>query len=356
VSLEFEIPLDESTLSVISRIDRLSARWAAGPSIGEPRLARIREAAKIRSIGSSCRLSGISISDQDVAGILRDQSVNLPDATAVRGYEQALSFDLGSDLLSADRLRELNAVVLGEAPSSGGAWRSGPSHCETFDASGRATGRVIQILPARMIEAKLDDLLTWFELEMRSRERHPLIVIAAFNLGFLAISPFEFGNGRTIRVLLDLLLRRAGYGYLPYASLTSQMEDLREVYYDAFDQSQSGIWNGTADFGPWLDYFMTLLDRHRERVATKMELEQGVSGMTPLQQTIVETVREHGTVDAGLLLKATGANRNTLKDNVRRLVTKGLLEKTGERRATRYRLAPMDQARDARGVPLGTER
>ena len=56
-------------------------------------------------------------------------------------------------------------------------------------------------------------------------------------------------------------------------------------------------------------------------------------------------MREHGSVDAALLLKATGANRNTLKDNLRRMVQKGLLDKTGQRRGTRYQLAAFDQPR-----------
>ena len=50
-------------------------------------------------------------------------------------------------------------------------------------------------------------------------------------------------------------------------------------------------------------------------------------------------VQEVRDVDAALLLKATGANRNTLKDNLRRLVQRGVLQKTGQRRGTRYRMA-----------------
>jgi DNA-binding MarR family transcriptional regulator len=95
---------------------------------------------------------------------------------------------------------------------------------------------------------------------------------------------------------------------------------------------------------------MELLDRHRARVEAKVNLEREASELSPLQRSIMDTVREHGTVDAGLLLKATGANRNTLKDNVRRLVAQGVLEKTGERRTTRYRLASQHPARSARGV------
>ncbi|HXV77540.1 MAG TPA: Fic family protein [Candidatus Polarisedimenticolaceae bacterium] len=349
MSLQFSLPVTETILSVISQADQMRGKWSAAIPIGEGRLQRIREATAIRSIGSSCRLSGIGISDHDVAGILRGQSVVLPDSASVRGYARAMGFPLGNGLLEPATLQRLNAVVLGQDESRPSAWRTHPSHCETFDSEGHATGRVIQILPSRLIEEKIADLVTWFELEMRERARHPLIAIAAFYLGFLAISPFELGNGRTIRVLVGLLMRRAGYDYVPYASLERHMEDLREDYYEALDRTQSGIWTGDADFSPWLDYFMELLDRHRRKLEKKIELERGSSLMTPLQRTIVDTVREHGTVDARLLLQATGANRNTLKDNVRRLVTDGWLEKTGERRATKYRLAAHDRARDALG-------
>lgn len=358
MAIQFEIPVSQATLSIVSRIDRFRGDWSANPGVSPERLDRIRKAARIQSIGASCRLSGIHVSDHEVAGILRKESIPLPDTRAVAGYDDAINVNLeGPGLLDTGMLQRLNATVLGigkdgqdQVGDEECCWRRQPSHCETFDENGQATGRVIPILPPRLIEENLEELVTWFELEMRDGKRHPLPVIATFVLGLLAICPFEFGNGRTIRALTGHLLLRAGYSYAPYASLESQMESFREVYYSAFDQSQSGIWSGEADFSPWLDYFMELLDRHRSRVEAKVNLERSASELSPLQQSILETVREHGTVDAGLLLKATGANRNTLKDNVRRLVTQGVLEKTGERRTTRYRLAGQHPARNAQGV------
>jgi len=356
VSIHFEIPVSQATLNIVSRIDGFRGDWSAHHGVPTDRLGRLSEAARIQSIGASCRLSGIHVSDHEVAGVLRGESVPLRDTKAVLGYAAAIDYDLGdSPLLKTISIRKLNAITVGEGVEGSekvepSGWRQQHSHCETFDSEGRATGRVIPILPPRMIEEKLEDLVTWYELEMRSGERHPLPVIAAFELGMMAISPFKFGNGRTIRVLTGHLLRRTGYDYAPYASVESQMENLREVYYDAFDKAQSGIWSGSADISPWLDYYMEVLDRHRARVEAKIALEREASDMTPLQQTILETVREHGSVDAGLLLKATGANRNTLKDNVRRLVSLGVLEKTGERRTTRYRLASHHKARDASGA------
>jgi Fic family protein len=151
----------------------------------------------------------------------------------------------------------------------------------------------------------------------------------------------------------DLVRVRGASGRLSsrarYASVESQIEDLRETYNDTFGQAQTGFWMGEANLEPWLVFVLEVLERQRGRVEAKAELEREAVAYPPLQRAILETVYEHGDVDAGLLLKATGANRNTLKDNLRRLVERGVLEKTGQRRGTRYRLAPVDPVREPDG-------
>ena len=77
-----------------------------------------------------------------------------------------------------------------------------------------------------------------------------------------------------------------------------------------------------------------------------MALELRSYDLPPLQRAILETVREHGTAAAGLLLVSTGANRNTLKDNLKRLVDRRLLERVGQRRGSYYRLATGDERRE----------
>ena len=93
------------------------------------------------------------------------------------------------------------------------------------------------------------------------------------------------------------------------------------------------------DVHAWVEFFLGVLERHRSRVEVKLALEQGSLSLPPLQRDILETVREHGTANAGLLLRTTGANRNTLKDNLRRMVDQGVLKRSGQKRGTRYRLA-----------------
>jgi Fic family protein len=353
--MDFSIPLSQQILTSVSRLDQFKGRWSSGQGVSQARLDRIAEASRIQSVAASCRLSGIRISDADVAGLLRGESLQLRDAGDVQGYSAALDYPFPATdrVLTSMDLRWLHAVLAARAgePGEPSPWRLKPHQFEAFDAQGHATGRIFSALPPRMVEGKIEDLLTWLEFELRTGERHPILVIGTFLLGFRAASPFDSHNGRMTRVLTYHLLRRAGYEYIPYASLESGMEELRESFQDAFDRAQTRFWKGESKLEPWVHYFLEVLTRHRERVEAKIDLEREALAQTPLQRSILDVVREHGTVDAGLLLRATGANRNTLKDNLRRLVDRGMLERTGQRRGTRYRLAAANRARSAIGAP-----
>ena len=342
---DLDVPVSPTLLGIVGRMDRLRG---AVPSIVEGdggRLGDLERSTLIQTVGATCRLSGIRISDDEAAAVVRGETLPVADAAAVRGTLEAQAYPLesGGRLLDAADLGRLNTIVMGAADSSGAVqpspWRTTPSHCEAFDCSGHASGRVIPILPPRMIPEKLDQLLSWFEMEMHVPGRCAVPTIGALALGLMAISPYERGNGRTIRTLIRRLLLRSGYSYTPYASVEHEMESLRETYYEAFDLAQAGIWGGSADITPWLDYFGEVLDRHRSRAESNLRQENGATELSPLQQAILTAVRAHGTVDAGLLLRATGANRNTLKDNLRRMVDRGVLERSGQRRTARYRLA-----------------
>jgi hypothetical protein len=156
--------------------------------------------------------------------------------------------------------------------------------------------------------------------------------------------PFQLANGRTARAMAVGLLRRRGYAHVDYASLDAVVEDTRRAGSRVLGLSATQLWVGGANTEPWLAYFLDLLRRQADRAVEAISVERSVLEFTRLQRSILEAVREHGHRGAGLLMSCTGANRNTLKDNLRRLVEKGMLERTGSRRGTRYRLA---------GAPVG---
>jgi len=345
--VHFKLPVSQEILTEVAKFDRFQGLWSAQQSIPAERQRRIREAAVVQSVAASCRLAGIHVTNAEVVALLQGGAVPPSDANEILGYAGAMDRDLTAkgQVLTGERVRELHAeVVTGEESATPSPWREHPLYREAFDAAGVATGQVFATLPPRLVADTTEKLITWLESELRSRERHPVLVIGAFELCFFSIGPFERANCRLARLLTNLLLRRAGYSVIPFASLEMQYEELRSEYHDAISGSQTRLWTEDADLGPWLSFYLKALGHHRERVETKIELERQVQDYPPLQRAILETVREHGNVDAALLLQATGANRNTLKDNLRRLVQRGVLEKTGQRRGTRYRMGTGESA------------
>jgi Fic family protein len=164
-----------------------------------------------------------------------------------------------------------------------------------------------------------------------------LLVIAVFTVVFLAIHPLQDGNGRLSRILITLMLLRAGYAYVPYSSLESVIEQSKEGYYLALRQTQGTIRTDSPNWEPWLLFFLRALRQQKERLARKIEREKLVVSSLPEHSVqILDHARDHGRVSIGEIAKLTGVSRNTLKEHFRQLVEKGYLAKQGGGRSTWY--------------------
>lgn len=343
--MNFKIDVDQNILKMVAHLDHFRGAWSGGTGIPAGRQDRLLQEARVRSTLTACSMGGVAVTGED----LRKDVFGAGDLS--RKQMEALGFLAAlkrahldcTAMVTTRTLRDCHATILGSTgrPLQPSDWRTTPYDREAFDSGGNAMGRVFTTLPPHTVPDTMEDLVTWLELELHGRENHPLLVIGAVSLALTAASPFTKGNGRLVWVMIARLLERAGYAYAPYDGLLTGERRERAAYYDALDRSQDRIWNGEADLRPWLSFFLETLVAHADRVRSIAEAEHHSSAFSPLQRKIVETVKQHGSAEAGLLMRATGANRNTLKDNLRRLVDQGNLERLGKRRGTRYRI-PVD--------------
>jgi Fic family protein len=81
---------------------------------------------------------------------------------------------------------------------------------------------------------KVPELMQEFVNKINAFEGHKVLKAAQAHYDFVAIHPFVDGNGRTARLLMNLLLIRAGY---PPALLPVT---LRATYYDALESANKG--------------------------------------------------------------------------------------------------------------------
>lgn len=130
---------------------------------------------------------------------------------------------------------------------------------------------------------------------------------------FLAIHPFQDGNGRLSRILTTLLLLRAGYGYVPYASLEHIIEASKEQYYLALRRTQKTIYTDNSTIMTWASFFLRCLRQQIAVLEKKIQDEEKLTELAPLSRDLLQFSREQGRLTVREAVKLSEANRNTIK-------------------------------------------
>ncbi|MGH8561310.1 MAG: Fic family protein, partial [Nevskiales bacterium] len=325
--------------------------WRALGRLAPDRLSALRRVATIESIGSSTRIEGSKLTDREVEQLLsrlQIKSFATRDEQEVAGYAALMDevFASWQDIaVTENHIRQLHRDLLAYSEKDErhrGSYKTSPNSVAAFDEQGKEIGIVFQTATPFDTPRLMTELLAWFHAERAAPEvgrLHSLLLIGLWVVMFLEIHPFQDGNGRLSRVLTTLLLMQAGYGYVPYSSLESVIEQNKEAYYLALRQTQGTIRTGTPDWQPWLLFFLRALAQQVRRLQKKIEREKIVLAALPeLALRIVEFAREHGRVTMGNAIKLTGASRNTLKQHLRALVERGHLKQRGSGRGVWYEL------------------
>src|SRR5947207_13081949 len=120
----------------------------------------------------------------------------------------------------------------------------------------------------------MEELVAWTVRELSGNKHHPLLVIAVFIVRFLAVHPFQDGNGRLARVLTNLALMRSGYSYVPYSSLERVIEENREQYYRALRSAQGTLDKDESHLIDWVRFFLLCPVQQKESLAAKANNER----------------------------------------------------------------------------------
>ena len=130
--------------------------------------------------------------------------------------------------LTENHIRQLHQTLLRHSDKDArhrGSYKTLSNNVVAFDADGREIGVVFETTSPFDTPREMEALVAWTRKTLDEEALHPLLVVAVFIVAFLAVHPFQDGNGRLSRVLTTLLLLRAGYAYAPYASLERVIED-----------------------------------------------------------------------------------------------------------------------------------
>lgn len=345
-SLEL-INLTPGLVRMIGEIDEFKGRWEALGNLAPERLQSLRRVATIESVGSSTRIEGVRLTDEQIERLLSGvqmQSFETRDEQEVAGYADLMDliFDSYREIsLTENHIHQLHGVLLKYSHKDErhrGAYKKLPNHVEAFDETGKSLGVVFDTATPFDTPRLMESLVSSTNQALGEGEHHPLLVIGNFIVRFLAIHPYQDGNGRLSRALTTLLLLQHGYDYVQYSSLERIIEDSKDRYYAALRRAQSTIERDESRLVDWLDFFIRILLQQKNVLQRKIARERLMSPLPRLSEELLSIVREHRRLTVREAEAVTGANRNTIKDHFKRLVGGGHLVRCGRGRGSWYEL------------------
>ena len=225
-------------------------------------------------------------------------------------------------------------------------WRKSPADMQVV--SGPIGREKIHYIapPADRVPGEMKDFLLWWKEKQGDLEG--IVRAALAHFWFVAIHPFDDGNGRIARALTDMALAQDDGQRIRYYSLSAQIMAERDDYYGILERTAKGSGNVTD----WLLWFLGCFSRAVERsevilaeVAVKARFWQQhlQTPLTGRQRKVINRILdEPGGFEGKLttrkyasIAKVSTATAYRELDHLHQL---GVLKRTGKGRSAGYEL------------------
>lgn len=254
-----------------------------------------------------------------------------------------------ADVVSHERLHGWQAALFptgysGMAKIRVGGYRE---HAEPMQIVSGKMGREqvhYEAPPSDRVHEEMGRLLEWFNAEA---EPDTLVRAALAHLWFETIHPFEDGNGRVGRVLVDLMLARDSGETSRLFRTSQRLLDRRNDYYSQLERAQ----HGGVDVTEWVCWFVDQMQAACDAASRVIDealakarfwLDHRDKVLNERQRKVMNLLLDAGPggFEGGMSTRKyeniAGTSRATASRELIELETLGLLEQVGAGRSTRY--------------------
>jgi Fic family protein len=335
----------------------------------------LHKSALISSIGASTRIENAILTDVEIEWV----DTELTNDGKTTAFEEKKSFILNK--LSQDRersveevvgcravlsviylqadelfplteasLRGLHKVMLSYYPAAeryAGGYKTSPNRVVSQNHD---TGEQRTVLeptpPGPLTEAAMRDLMSWYN-ETVQEYPWPILVATEFVFRFLAIHPFQDGNGRLGRALFVLSLLQSEDAKLAevmrYISIDRQIERHRIHYYSVLRQTSDGQFRANPldyDWEPLAWFFLKMTESALNDIEVLHQRFMAMQKLSENALTILACFKSspERLLQVADLTRETGIVRRTVQNTLKNLVKEGFLQQRGSGPASRYQL------------------
>lgn len=360
----------------LKRLQEQVVSAASGLGLLSPGEAQyLNRCALISNVGASTRIENALLTDAEVEWV----DTTLSADGRVTAFEQHKDFIL--DKLSKDRERSVEEVVgcrevlttiysqasdfipLTEAVIRGlhhdllkfypqalpyaGAYKTAPNR---VISKNHATGEVRTVLdpapPGIVTETAMAELVAWYNAN-RDASPWPLLTATEFVFRFLAIHPFQDGNGRIGRALFLLALLQSDDEHLarlmPYVALDRRIEQNRAQYYSVLHEVSGGVFQVDPShyrYEPLAWFFLRMLEGALQDVAHYRQRYVLLQKQSETAANVLQSFKSQPEqrLRVNEIVGATQLPRRTVQYALKTLTEQGFLQRLGQGAGVRYQL------------------
>ena len=307
-------------------------------------------------------IEGVELKRESVRSSLQkklDISFNRTKDSSTKNSDSLTELYLDSrfnqEALSIDRLHKWHGAIFEEYdsvlyPVSKGVFRD---HDEMQIVSG-AIGREkihYQAIPKKEIEPSMQQLIDY----VNTHSENFIVKSAVTHLWFESIHPYDDGNGRIGRAIVNYILAKDGGLDNRYYSISSAINEDRQGYYDTLEKAQNLLYNPKLEITEWIQWHTKSIEKsidislqNIEKVIAKTRFYDKIKylKLNEKQHKVINKLLEigEGNFEGGLTNKKyralTKTDAVTASRHLKDMVNKGIIKEIEgfSGRNTRYGL------------------
>jgi Fic family protein len=344
--LNFDFTTNQQVMQLIAAIDEYRGKWNVIEKHENRYLKELRRIATIESIGSSTRIEGSTMTDEEVGQLLKNVKImkfKNRDEQEVMGYYDVLEliYDNYREIpLSESYIKQLHQLLL-KYSNKDQRHRGGYKHLSNKVVATYPDGQqkvIFDTTEPALVEGEMFEIIEWTNRQWAEKTIHPMIVLAVFVYEFLSIHPFQDGNGRLSRLLTTLFLLQQGYDFIQYISFENHIEKNKKVYYETLMTAQRKRITKEDTLDKWLIFFLESIKELTVKLDAKYSVFKQKGGyLNERQKLLREFIRKQKTVKISDIITAfPDISPNTLKKDLQYLKTEHIISTIGQGKGMIY--------------------
>ena len=237
--------------------------------------------------------------------------------------------------LTPERLFNWHAALFptgrsGMYPITVGAYRTGGEPMQIVSGAMGKEKVHYEAPPSDVVPDMMTDFLTWINSDNTVID--PVLKAAVAHLWFVAIHPFDDGNGRLTRTITDMQLAKADGFHLRFYSMSAEILREKKTYYEILEHTTGN----STDITEWLEWFLNTMkssilraEETVKRVVSKSSFWQRHREI-PMNERQVKVVNMiwdgfTGKLTSSKWAKITKTSQATALRDITDLIEKGIL-------------------------------